>query len=316
MITLLQKENNNLEVLNVSVNKKRIISKDKNLKKDDEISPSKAKSLTNYKDNDSLLKKPVKPVIKSLQKSEIFEERKKQFKKKLVDGIERENMTMFDLIYFKPTKNPMPGRAESQPKRARLNSKSDTGSVCSMNLAEEQKVDDIGLDRSENTQPEAPFSPTPSVLSSDQQSIENDEEEEEETSVLAPQLKIGPDGSIMVDEKSLMIKTTAAKNKEVLHKTDIIDESTHSTNRTWSKKRVKAMEWTEKETARFYRALATVGTDFSIMAAKCFIGRSREELKKKFKKEERLNRKLVDLALADCRMYDLSLFEEESGMFS
>lgn len=67
-----------------------------------------------------------------------------------------------------------------------------------------------------------------------------------------------------------------------------------------------------KETARFYKALSTVGTDFSLMET-LFAWRSRAELKTKFKKEERSNRVLVDKALQDSTQFDFSLFDIESG---
>jgi hypothetical protein len=51
-----------------------------------------------------------------------------------------------------------------------------------------------------------------------------------------------------------------------------------------------------QETFRFYRALAVTGADFSMMAS-LFKKRSREELKLKFKKEERANPELVDKCL-------------------
>ena len=62
------------------------------------------------------------------------------------------------------------------------------------------------------------------------------------------------------------------------------------------------------ETARFYKALSTVGTDFSIMQ-QLFPQRSRLDLKKKFKKEERKNPHLVERAMTDTMQYDLTIFD-------
>ena len=64
------------------------------------------------------------------------------------------------------------------------------------------------------------------------------------------------------------------------------------------------------ETAQFYKALCVVNTDFSTMEA-WFPGRSRWELKEKFKKEDKINRNLIDKALLEAHRYeDLSQFDE------
>ncbi len=69
------------------------------------------------------------------------------------------------------------------------------------------------------------------------------------------------------------------------------------------------------ETKKFYRALNVVGTDFSLMKP-YFRNRTRRELKLKFKKEEKLNAKLINKALAEPLDFDISELEKECGMFS
>merc|ERR1712223_1659270 len=61
-------------------------------------------------------------------------------------------------------------------------------------------------------------------------------------------------------------------------------------------------DWSEKEKLRFYKALSVVGSDFSMMES-IFKKRTRQELKLKFKKEERLNGKMVDKCLRARGMY-------------
>ena len=53
------------------------------------------------------------------------------------------------------------------------------------------------------------------------------------------------------------------------------------------------------------------GTDFSMME-NVFKRRSRQDLKMKFKKEERTNRSLVDKCLSQGLKFDASFFDEES----
>ncbi|XP_047501101.1 transcriptional regulator ATRX-like isoform X2 [Penaeus chinensis] len=270
-----------------------------------------------------------KESIESTEKK-IFRERKEKFRKKLTKGsLEPKSMTMFDLIFFNPAANPMPGRSDSPKKRRRLNSKCETESVTS-DILEEQKVDDLGLDTSEPPEESRPSTPEVQVCEEDKEDLQKDsqedgeepekneeeeqeEQKEEEVDTLAPRVKIGANGQIILDETSLKIRTTAAKNRdEILSKAEVVEESNDTSHYgKWSKKRKRSSLWTMKETARFYKALSTVGTDFSLMET-LFAWRSRAELKTKFKKEERSNRALVDKALQDSTQFDFSLFDIES----
>mmetsp|Transcript_26685 Transcript_26685/g.40143 ORF Transcript_26685/g.40143 Transcript_26685/m.40143 type:complete len:321 (+) Transcript_26685:2-964(+) len=63
-----------------------------------------------------------------------------------------------------------------------------------------------------------------------------------------------------------------------------------------TKPRAKPKRWTAEETKSFYRALRQCGTDFSMM--QMFLeGRTRSQLKSKYKLELRKNGRLVDMAL-------------------
>ncbi len=61
----------------------------------------------------------------------------------------------------------------------------------------------------------------------------------------------------------------------------------------------------------FLQALSVVGTDFSIMES-IFKTRTRQELKLKFKKEERSNRALIDKCLREGGQFDMSIFGDDS----
>ncbi|KAK6054552.1 Myb-like DNA-binding domain protein [Cooperia oncophora] len=105
---------------------------------------------------------------------------------------------------------------------------------------------------------------------------------------VAPQVKIGPDGRLVIDEKSLVVAETV--NDESVWET--IDEDRVSRkvtslsfrNRTWR----KGTCWTEKETELFYEILRCTGPDFGLMH-EFFPTRARNELKTKFNREERNN---------------------------
>ena len=73
----------------------------------------------------------------------------------------------------------------------------------------------------------------------------------------------------------------------------VFENGNRATNYGSWVKRKKTVDWTEKETVRFFKALSIFGTDFSMME-NIFKRRSRHELKMKYKKEEKQNRALVD----------------------
>jgi transcription factor TFIIIB component B'' len=52
------------------------------------------------------------------------------------------------------------------------------------------------------------------------------------------------------------------------------------------KNKAQTSKWTTRETRKFYKLLEIFGTDFSMIES-AFQTRTREEIKKKFQKEER-----------------------------
>lgn len=107
----------------------------------------------------------------------------------------------------------------------------------------------------------------------------------------APQLKFAEDGSIIINEESLIINRedeapvfdgTVVEGEQIDNLTYISYRKFHHTKK-----------WTERETAKFYKALGMIGTDFT-MIQRLFNHRSRDEIKRKFKREEKLNQALID----------------------
>ena len=204
--------------------------------------------------------------------------RKTDSKRRFSNGIPgRQTMTMFDLIYYNPDNGTEMTSDDLEPS---------VSVKKTMDLSE--KVDDPDAD--------------PSNLHTD-----------EEESLPVPQVKVGVNGEIILDESSTMLETTAArKAKEDLSNTPVVVENSNKfTNYgTWSKKR-RYSDWSEKETFKFYRALSIVGSDFSMMES-MFKKRTRQELKLKFKKEEKVNGPLVDKCLKQKGQFtDIGEFMEE-----
>ena len=205
-----------------------------------------------------------------------FMRRKQEHKRRFLKGVpERGRMTMFDLIYYNPENGPR------------------------MSIEEEDKADSPE-DVTEPAENSVDAEPDPPPLSSPPSP------EPPGDGVPCPQVKLGANGEIILDDTSLVLETTDAKKaKDFLDNSPVaIIESgkTTATNYgTWSRKR-KHVDWSEKETLRFYKALSIVGSDFSMMES-IFKKRTRQELKLKFKKEERLNGKMVDKCLRERGMY-------------
>lgn len=122
-----------------------------------------------------------------------------------------------------------------------------------------------------------------------------------------PRVRVGPNGEITLDEESLVVRRQAVRPEARALVYETGSETSYTSFRRQPQSR---RTWTAKETARFYRALSVCGTDFTLMAS-FFPKRTRQDLKNKFKREERLNRDLVDRTINDPTQFDLVGLEEE-----
>ncbi|XP_038054020.1 nuclear receptor corepressor 2-like [Patiria miniata] len=220
--------------------------------------------------------------LKDRMKSETPSRRRRHYVKEKVQPPERSKMTMSDLIYFNPKTSPMKNTAVSKEKK---------------------------FPRTIMT--EHVVSANNSVNNSAHNSENEDDEEEKEDDVdpFAPQVKIGPDGSIILDNTSLVKDASPAKTLH-LSDDDVIQEDSSNTTYASFRNRTYTRAWNEKDTAKFYRALSAVGTDFSMINA-MFPKRTRQQIKNKFKREERHNRHLLDKAIRERQHFDMSLFNKE-----
>jgi hypothetical protein len=117
----------------------------------------------------------------------------------------------------------------------------------------------------------------------------------------APQLKFSEDGRIIINEESLLIQR---ENIEPVYDATVVEsEAGDSLTYNSYRKHHHTKKWTDRETAKFYKALSMIGTDFT-MIQRLFPNRSRDEIKRKFKREEKLNQALIDRIL--CKKIFLS----------
>ncbi|CAD5120453.1 unnamed protein product [Dimorphilus gyrociliatus] len=133
----------------------------------------------------------------------------------------------------------------------------------------------------------------------------------EESSSSAPQIRIDEKGEIVIDEESLVVREKKKFDFKSMPLTDG-NKDEFVSSRSFKKQSFSG-PWTVRDTATFYLGLKTLGTDFTSLT-KLFPGRSREELKKKFKREERVNGNLVETALMNRHSFDMSIFDEEKGL--
>ena len=109
---------------------------------------------------------------------------------------------------------------------------------------------------------------------------------------IAPQMKI-VNGQIVINEESLVVASpdTLTSDLPLL----AAAPANRFTSATFSKA-AHSLPWTHEETALFYRLLSSFGTDFTLLSS-ALKGRSRGEVKRKYKKEERERAAVVDEAL-------------------
>ncbi|KAI5633780.1 myb DNA-binding like domain-containing protein [Phthorimaea operculella] len=184
--------------------------------------------------------------------------------------MKRDALTMYDLIFYNPTTNPI------VPDEDELNAKE-------ANAKEE-------AERSTKVQ----------------ENEENADDPPASDAAPVPQIKLGPNGEIILDEQSLVIKQSDTRKVS-----SVVREGSWAGSGGGKYTRsARTAEWTPAETVRFYRALAAVGTDFTLMAP-LFPDRKRKDLYLKFKKEERANGAQVDKALTAATAWDPLALEEE-----
>lgn len=115
---------------------------------------------------------------------------------------------MFDMIHYNPITNPMkcPAVKNQYISDRRSSSMSTASSV----------IERVSLTKS--------VLPAKSLsVSSNADSVVKKEQNADETMMPVPQLKLGPNGEIILDEKSLVIETTGDKEaRETLANADIV----------------------------------------------------------------------------------------------
>lgn len=122
------------------------------------------------------------------------------------------------------------------------------------------------------------------------------EVDESGTQRMVPKLVTNEDGTVTYSHESTYVDRHSGTT-ETLDKERIIENPYENlvNSSTYSKRRY-VDKWSPQETAEFYRALSTWGTDFGLIA-KLFPYRTRRQVKSKFNLEEKKHPHLVEFAL-------------------
>ncbi|OQR76611.1 hypothetical protein BIW11_07669 [Tropilaelaps mercedesae] len=204
---------------------------------------------------------------------------------KVKEPVDTSKLTMLDLIYYNPPGAPMTrhlAKSAGKDKEQRRGN----GSIASdvQQSLEPELEDELSRGSTMVTRAavDAPAKPTPEV-------------EDEEEEVVGPRVVVAADGSIQIDEASLIIRRPNPEDQR--HNLKVtIEEPGKTKYDSFKRKKTKKCTWTTRETSKFYRALSICGTDFTLMT-QFFPTRSRQDLKNKFKREEKSNAALVDKAI-------------------
>lgn len=224
------------------------------------------------------------------------ESRKKGLKRKrggrphkLKEPSDPSHMTMQHLIYFNPKTNPMSSSLAGRKRKADDKNKSKSQKGQNPNNSQNKESED-GAASVRNTS-----------LDSQEPGVDADETD---GAAVAPRVKLAADGSIILDEESLLIPKSPEKT---LENSEIVYEDADAVTFSGYLKHRKVERWSLEETQKFYMALSQVGTDFSLMTP-LFPNRTRRELKAKFKREEKQHRTLIEKALRVRNPIDVDLF--------
>lgn len=117
-------------------------------------------------------------------------------------------------------------------------------------------------------------------------------------------------GQIVLNESSLQVDRHAHAAAEAAYlEAQEEDEFTHKiTSSTYLRRNMRGQQWTDEETALFYRGLSMFGADFETIA-RMFPGKQRKHIKLKYNREERNSPDLITAALVGKKTVSMDMEE-------
>lgn len=150
----------------------------------------------------------------------------------------------------------------------------------------------LGMNADEDQPSESVMEPT----TTSEGTSETVEDNNNDKALPVPQIRIAEDGSVVVDEESLVLDTQKPQNPSIrtVYETG---KDTGINQRSFLRRSfAKSIRWSVEDTNEFYRCLCIVGAEFTLMSA-MFRGRSPDNLRRKFRREHKKNPVRVDQAL-------------------
>lgn len=118
----------------------------------------------------------------------------------------------------------------------------------------------------------------------------------------APQIRL-IDGRIALDEESLV----TSRQSEQIDRERVEETQKRITSASFRKKTIPRDRWSAQEEKLLYEGLSVWGTDFGIIS-QYLKGKTREQIKNKFKKEEKIYPFKIRDALSERKSFDGSIF--------
>lgn len=118
----------------------------------------------------------------------------------------------------------------------------------------------------------------------------------------APQIRL-VDGRIALDEESLV----TFRKSEHIDREHVEETQKYTTSASFRKRTTPRDRWSAQEEKLLYEGLSVWGTDFGIISH-YLKSKTREQIKNKFKKEERIYPSKIRDALSEKKPFDESIF--------
>lgn len=138
------------------------------------------------------------------------------------------------------------------------------------------------------------------------------------STTITPRVRIGADGEIVMDDDISSHhhlpppSSTSSLQSQSIINMNVIHEGGQTGRHLTSHAFVKGMDsnrWNPAQTEEFYSALSVCGTDFTLLSLLIKDKRTREQIKGKFKVEERKNPNRISMALKNRRKMTIDIFE-------
>lgn len=132
-----------------------------------------------------------------------------------------------------------------------------------------------------------------------------------------PKMRLNPDGTIALDDSSQFVELPRPDHDNDTREREEVNKYDNFTNSASYTNRERGERWDDAETEAFYKAMSLWGTDFNLISH-MFPGRTRRQIKTKFKHEEKHRPERMAMAILRKFPVKVDEYSEQTGkeMFS